>query len=187
MQAGLTALAAALVGISPPATGDSTNPLAELVDAAAQRLATAEPVAAYKWSAQRAIEDPEREQQELATLGDEARAQGIDPDYVARVFRDQIDAIDAIEYTRFADWKLNPATVPSAPPDLSVPRSAIDSLNTKIMSQIALNRSLLEAPDCRPQLAAAVRETIRRRLLDSLYQRALTSATGSFCSSAAPA
>ncbi|QNI12153.1 chorismate mutase [Mycobacterium kubicae] len=180
------AVIAVFVAAAAPAVADTANPLAELVDAAAQRLATAEPVAAFKWSAQRAIEDPGREQQELDSLADRARDQGLDPDYVARVFRDQINAIDAIEYTRFADWKLNPGAVPAAPQDLSMSRSAIDSLNSEILSQISLNRSLLAAPECAPRLAAAVRNTIRVRLLDSLYQRALTSATGSLCGVAAP-
>ena len=38
----------------------------------------------------------------------------IDPDYVARVFGDQINATEAIEYSRFADWKLNPSDAPAA-------------------------------------------------------------------------
>ncbi|MGO9508086.1 MAG: gamma subclass chorismate mutase AroQ, partial [Mycobacterium sp.] len=94
-----------------PVRADTTSPLSPLVDATAQRLQIAESVAAYKWSKQAAIEDPDREQQELAGLREDATAQHLDPDYVVRVFGDQFDAMVAIEYSRFADWKLNPADV----------------------------------------------------------------------------
>ena len=86
-----------------PARAGTASPLTALVDAAAQRLQVAEPVAAYKWNKHGAIEDPARVQQELAKLGDEAVAEQIDRDYVTRVFGDQINATEAIEYSRFAD------------------------------------------------------------------------------------
>ena len=37
----------------------------------------------------------------------DAAGNAIDPDYVTRVFGDQINATEAIEYSKFADWKLN--------------------------------------------------------------------------------
>jgi chorismate mutase len=47
---GLCALTAlAVMPTTTPARGDDANPLLELVDAATQRLQTAEPVAASKW------------------------------------------------------------------------------------------------------------------------------------------
>jgi chorismate mutase len=63
--------------VAAPARADSLSPLTELVDAAAQRLQLAEAVAAFKWSAHGAIEDPDRVQQELATLGADATAKRI--------------------------------------------------------------------------------------------------------------
>jgi chorismate mutase len=175
----LVLVVAALV--ASPARADSASPLFALVDAAGERLQVAEPVAAFKWAAHGAIEDPDRVQQELATLSAEAAAENIDPDYVTRVFGDQISATEAIEYRRFADWKLDPARTPAAPPDLSASRSAIDTLNSKILSQIALNWSLLHGPDCARQLGNATAETTRARRFDDLYQRALTTATRSYC------
>jgi chorismate mutase len=52
--AALTLLVAVL---APQARADSTSPLAELADAAAERLQVAEPVAAAKWTTHGAIED----------------------------------------------------------------------------------------------------------------------------------
>ena len=173
--------------VAAPARADSTSPLFAFVDAAAERLQLAEPVAAFKWAAHGAIEDPDRVQQELATLRADASAENVDPEYVARVFGDQISATEAIEYRRFADWKLDPASTPAAPPDLSASRSAIDALNNKILSQIAVNWSLLYAPDCARQLENARTETVRAHRFDDLYQRALSAATRSYCQAQPPA
>jgi chorismate mutase len=160
---------------------DPSIPLTELVDAAAQRLEVAETVAAFKWSAHGAIEDPDRVQQELGKLGNEASAQHIDSNYVTRVFGDQINATEAIEYSRFADWKLNPEGVPAAPPDLSASRSAVDRLNQTMLTQIVANWDLLHSPPCAVQLDAVRNDVIRARQLDGLYQRALSWATQSYC------
>ena len=183
------ALLASLVGgpavlvaaLAPQARADSTGPLTELVGAAAQRLQVAEPVAAAKWSTHGAIEDPGRVAQELAKVGAEATAQHIDPNYITRVFGDQINATEAIEYSRFADWKLNPSNVPAGSPDLSASRSAIDALNQTMLTQIVANWDLLHSPACALQLDAARRGVVSARQLDSLYQQALSLATGSYC------
>jgi chorismate mutase len=174
-------LGALAVFAAPAAHADNVSALTELVDAAAQRLQIAEPVAAYKWNAHGAIEDPGRVEQELTKLRAEASDRHVDPDYVVRVFGDQINATEAIEYSRFADWKLNPAQVPAAPPDLSASRSAIDALNQTMLSQLAANRDLLGSPACAPQLDAAKTGVVQGRRLDGLYQHALSLATQTYC------
>ncbi|OBF61693.1 chorismate mutase [Mycobacterium sp. 852002-51971_SCH5477799-a] len=164
-----------------PARADSTSPLTALVDAAAQRLQVAEAVAAYKWNEHGAVADPARVQQELTKLGDEAVAEQVDRDYVIRVFGDQINATEAIEYSRFASWKLNPGGAPADSPDLSVSRSTIDALNQVMLTQILANWALLLSPDCVAQLDAARGSVGQGRRLDDLYRRALSSATQSYC------
>lgn len=178
----IAALAVIVAAVTAPrAVGDTAGPLTALVDAAAERLQIAEPVAAYKWSVHGAIEDPVRVEQELTALRDDAVSAQVDPDYVARVFGDQISATEAIEYSRFAQWKLDPAGAPPPPPDLAAPRAAIDALNTKILSQVSLNWSLLHTPACRTDLDNARTVTMRARRFDNLYQRALTASTRSYC------
>ena len=167
--------------LTTPARADASA-LTELVDAAAQRLQIAEPVAAFKWNSHGAIEDPGRVQEELAKLSADAAGEHIDPTYVTRVFGDQINAAEAIEYQRFADWKLNPPGAPAGPPDLAASRSAIDGLNQTMLTQIAANWDLLRSPRCPGQLDAARHDVVQARQLDSLYQRALSTATQSYCS-----
>jgi chorismate mutase len=170
-----------VAALAPQARADSTSPLTELVGVAAQRLQVAEPVAAAKWSTHGAIEDPGLVAQELAKVGAEATAQRIDPNYITRVFGDQINATEAIEYSRFADWKLNPSNVPAGSPDLSASRSAIDALNQTMLTQIVANWDLLHSSACALQLEAARSGVVSARQLDSLYQQALSLATGSYC------
>lgn len=174
-------VASSLVVSGAPARADGENALASLVDAAAQRLRVAEPVAAYKWKTHGAVEDPVRVGQQLAELGDQAVAQHVDRNYVTRVFSDQVSATEAIEYTRFADWKLNPGEAPADSPDLSASRSAIDGLNQAMLTQIVANWDLLRSPACAPRLDAARSGIVEGRRLDGLYQRALWSATESYC------
>ncbi|MCV7031449.1 chorismate mutase [Mycobacterium sherrisii] len=163
-----------------PARADASE-LTQLVDAAAQRLRTAEPVAAFKWKTHGAIEDPVRVHQELAESKAGAAGEHIDPNFVARLFGDQIDATTGVEYRRFADWTLDPSTAPTEAPDLSASRSTIDGLNKTMLAQLAAHWDLLQSPACGAQLDAARADVVRTDQLDDLYQQALARATRSCC------
>ena len=140
---GLCAAVALVIAPTVSARADDANPLFELVDAAAERLQTAEPVAATKWLTGGSIEDPQRVEQVLEAVSADATGRGVDGGYVRRIFTDQIDATEAIEYTRFAQWKLDPGAAPGAAPDLAVSRATIDRLNTEMVEQVALQSSVL--------------------------------------------
>ena len=96
--------AALLIVASGPATlahADDAGPLHRLVDTAAQRLQTAQPVAAYKWVNGGSIEDPARVAQVLDSVGADASGRGIDPAYVRTAFEHQIRATEGVEYLLF--------------------------------------------------------------------------------------
>jgi chorismate mutase len=175
----LTALA--ILPTTAPALGDDANPLLELVDAATQRLQTAEPVAASKWKTGGSIEDPQRVEQVLAAVGADAKGRGVDVDYVRQIFTDQVHATEAIEYTRFAQWKLDPASTPGVAPDLSASRAIIDRLNAEMVEQVAMHWSVLHSPDCTGTLEDAKTAIADSRTLDPLYQQALAFSTHSYC------
>jgi chorismate mutase len=175
----LTALA--VMPTTAPALGDDANPLYELVDAATQRLQTAEPVAASKWNIGGPIEDPPRVEQVLGAVSADATGKDVDADYVTRIFTDQIDATEAIEYTRFAQWKLDPASAPGAAPDLAASRAIIDRLNEEMVEQVALQWSVLHSPECTGTLDDAKTAIANSRMLDPLYQQALAFSTRSYC------
>jgi chorismate mutase len=160
---------------------DDANPLFELVDAAVQRLQTAEPVAAVKWQTNGSIEDAPRVQQVLRAVTADAAGRGIDPDYVSAVFTDQINATEAIEYTRFAQWKLDPGSAPTSPPDLAASRDVIDRMNREMVGQIALQWQLLHAAGCAGRLEDAKTAVAAARGLDPYYRQAIAYSTRSYC------
>jgi chorismate mutase len=163
------------------ARGDDSNPLLDLVDAATQRLQTAEPVSATKWITGGSIEDPPRVEQVLTDVSADATRKGVEPDYVRRIFTDQIHATEALEYSRFAQWKLDPASAPSLAPDLASSRATIDRLNTEMLDQIALRWPVLRSPDCIRLLSDAKAAVTGARALDPFYQQALDFSTHSYC------
>jgi chorismate mutase len=171
-----------LIGIAPAAHADDPSPLYRLVDTAAQRLATADPVAAFKWVKGGSIDDPARSRQVVDAVGVDATKQGIDPQAVRTIFTDQVHATEGIEYTRFGQWKLDPAAEPTTAPDLSTSRAAIDGFNHQMVTEMALHWDSLRGPECGQRRDDAVRAVIADRQLDPLYQQALTFATRSYCS-----
>src|SRR4051794_22288062 len=155
------------------AKADGAAPLTKLVDDAAQRLLTADPVAAFKYVTGGAVDDPAREQQVLDSVTKAAVDKGVDPGFVHDVFRDQIDATASVEHSRFAEWKINPVSVPGSAPDLSSSRDTINALNEAMVDDIAQHWDALQANTCRPDLDRARAAVVATRHLDPLYQRAL--------------
>ena len=175
---GTVAPAAADPAPGPPV---SEPPLYELVDAAAQRLQTADPVAASKWLTGGPITDPARVRQVLAAVSNDAESAGVPTDYVTRVFTEQINATQAIQSSRFSWLKFDPAAAPVSAPDLSASRQTIDGLNHRMVSEIADQWPVLHSPACPVALAAAKSAVAAIRGLDGLYVQALDAATRSYC------
>jgi chorismate mutase len=178
------AAAAVLIGFLGPvpmAHADDPSPLYQLVDSAAGRLLTADDVAAYKWIDGGPITDPPRVQVVLDNVSADAATRRIDTDYVKRVFQDQIGATEGVEYTRFGQWKFDPASAPTAAPDLSASRTTIDGFNKAMVNEIAVHWDSLHGPECWGDLAQAQAAVVGGRQLDGLYQQALSFATHSYC------
>ncbi|BDX35008.1 secreted chorismate mutase [Mycobacterium antarcticum] len=182
LRVGIAVAGAALALLAVPTPAQAEPPsLFALVDAAAQRLETADAVAASKWITHAPIEDAVREQQVIDAVTAAAGDVGVDPSYVARAFRDQIDATVAVQYDRFGEWKLDPGGAPTAAPDLSDSRATIDALNRTMVSEIAAQWDSLRAPQCDVDLETASNDVAAARDLDAEYRRALAFATRSYC------
>jgi len=176
-----SALLAGPLALAPVAAAQPVYPFYQLVDAAAQRLATADPVAATKWINGGPITDPARANQVLDSVAADATAHGIEPEYVRTVFTDQIAANEGIQYTRFGQWKFDPGTAPTSAPDLAESRTQINGLNKILVDEIALHWNSLHSQGCGQDLADATGAVVAARKLDGLYQQALTSATRAYC------
>lgn len=179
-------VAAVVVGVSgtlgaPAVRADPESPLIALIDAAAQRLQTADAVAAYKYRTGGPVDDPKREQQVIDAVTAAAAADHIDPGYVGTLFRNQIDATTSVEYTRFAQWKIDPGAVPATAPDLSETRTTIDRLNQTMVREMAARWDDLHSPSCAADRDAALTAVTGSRALDPVYQSALAYATHAYC------
>lgn len=173
--------ALAAVAAAPGAAGEPQSPLVALVDAAAQRLQTADQVAAYKFRTGGPIDDPAREQQVIDSVTAMAQSDHIDPAYVGAVFRNQIDATASVEHTRFAQWKLDPGAAPTTAPELADTRITIDRLNQVMVHEMAAQWNVLHSPACDADLGEAMRSVATSRALDPVYQQALRYATHGYC------
>ncbi|WP_301150212.1 chorismate mutase [Mycobacterium simiae] len=169
----------------PVATGSSNNEscgrLYALVDAAARRLQTADVVAAVKFRTGGAVDDPVREHHVIDRASAAAAGKNIDPDYVAAVFRDQIDATNAIEHFRFAEWRLAPGAAPVSAPDLAQIRTVIDRLDQILVDEIATQWDSLHSAACGTYVDEARNSVALARRLDDFSRRALIYATHSYC------
>ena len=187
----LTATTAVAAPVS-PATGASgiqatayapasaaLHPIAEL---AAERLATADLVAAAKWGTDSPIDDPAREQQVLDAVAAQAEQLGADPDEVRVIFRDQIEANKLVQHALFQRWTDHPDQAPTTRPDLSVIRQEINRINTALVQSLADTTADRDALICHPELALAALQVHHEDHLDALHTRALFRALRSICS-----
>jgi chorismate mutase len=184
VRVGLAVLSAgALLGMCSVVTANAQgpSPLHRLVDIAAQRLMTADPVAAYKWVNGGLIEDRDRAAQVLDMVGVDARSRGLDEKFVRGAFENQIHATEGVEYARFSQWKFDPAHAPGVAPDLAETRASIDGLNHAMVTEMASRRDVLVDRECAAALAAARDSVVAARGLDPLYRSALEVATSSYC------
>ncbi|WP_458245939.1 chorismate mutase [Streptomyces sp. MAI_2237] len=157
---------------------DLLQPVAAL---AADRLATADLVAAAKWGTDSPIDDPAREQQVLDTVAAQAQQIGADPDEMRRVFRDQIEANKLVQRALFAEWTAHPDLAPTTKPDLSVVRATINRINTDLVRSLADTTPERTAVTCRPALLAAAIEVHHVKHPDLLHTAALARSLAHVC------
>ncbi|MGW2518424.1 chorismate mutase [Streptomyces sp. NPDC001617] len=161
-----------------PAPASRLLPVASL---AADRLATADLVAAAKWGTDSPIDDPAREQQVLDSVAAQAQRIGADPDEVRRVFRDQIEANKIVQRALFAEWTAHPEQAPTTKPDLNVVRQTINRINADLVQSLADTTPQRTARTCGPELAVAVIEVHHEKHPDLLHTAALARSLVSVC------
>ncbi|HEY8981154.1 MAG TPA: chorismate mutase [Streptomyces sp.] len=160
-----------------------TNPLHSIADLAAQRLATADLVAAAKFGTTSPIDDPAREQQVLDSVAAQATRLGADPDAVRKVFRDQIEANKFVQRALFQRWTDHPDEAPTTRPDLSVVRVEINRINTELVQALADTAADRADFVCYPELYIGAAQVRHERHLDRLHTEALVRALPSVCES----
>ncbi|MYW94720.1 gamma subclass chorismate mutase AroQ [Amycolatopsis rubida] len=143
------------------------GPDASLPELVLRRLAISEQVAAAKFEAGRPVDDPVREQRELARVRTLAREIGLDPDLAARFLSDQILASKQVQRRLFAHWTAHPGDLPEGGPDLSVLRAELDGLTVALLDRLTVSGSAAMGP---PESPDELKEPLRTAFR-SLTQR----------------
>ncbi|MHB6905965.1 chorismate mutase [Streptomyces sp. DB-54] len=186
-----SAVAAPAAGAGRPATGPvgaapapagQLRPLAAL---SAERLATADLVAAAKWGTGSPIDDPVREREVLDAVAAQARQLGADPEATVRIFRDQIEASKLVQRGLHRRWTADPAQAPTTRPDLARIRVEINRINGELVRAIAASPQARTAPGCVPWLTVSALRVGRERHLDVLHAAGLARSLRSVCGSRA--
>ena len=184
----MTAATTASAGqLAPGAAGTvahqrSLGPLGPLTDLVIRRLQVSDQVAAAKFGTGKPIDDPAREQQELAAVRQSALSLGISPDATVSFFRQQIDASKVVQRGLFDRWTAHPDQAPTTRPDLGTIRAELDQLTTELLQQLAAQQPVLTHEfACRIdlRLADATGELLHH--LDALHRHALRVALAQTC------
>ncbi len=186
LAGGAAVAAPAPAGRTAPAVGAAAHsgPYGQLRTVAAlsaDRLATADLVAAAKYGTGSPIDDPVREQQVLDSVARQAVDAGGDPEATVRVFRDQIEANKLVQRALHRTWDADPSTAPTERPDLGEVREEINRVNGELVRALAASTPARTAPYCGWLLTAAAVHVRHEKGLDPLHATALRRALPSVC------
>ncbi|WDV49981.1 chorismate mutase [Streptomyces coeruleorubidus] len=164
------------------ATHGTTPGLTPVTELLAQRLLLADKVAAAKYGTDTPIDDPEREARILDDVRARAVGLGLDPDAVAAVFQDQIEANKLVQRGLYARWDANPGERPTERPDLAKEvRPALDRITTQLLAALDDTERDRALPSCGPRLATAAGWSAYTHRLDALHLKGLGRALPSVC------
>ncbi|WP_434093029.1 chorismate mutase [Streptomyces lasiicapitis] len=168
----------AFVASVPQGAYAQLHPLSAL---SAQRLATADLVAAAKYGTGSPIDDPAREQQVLDAVARQAAEVGADPAATVRIFRDQIEANKVVQRALHRKWDADPASAPTERPDLAKVRAEINRINGELVRAIAAATPARTSPYCSAVLTVTTAHVRHEQRLDALHTVALLRASRSLC------
>lgn len=165
---------------SPAVSASQTDPLAATSALVLRRLLLADPVAASKWLSGRPISDPAREQAVVDAAIVLAKQRGIDPAFVTRVIRAQIEASKVVQRGLFVHWTHDPATAPKTAPDLTTVRQELNEIDDALVNTIGEADAVAGSPRCSHFVDAARSQSYPG--IDALHRKAIHAAWADFCS-----
>jgi chorismate mutase len=135
----------------------TTDPVRQLVETSAQRLAIAEQVALAKWDSGAPVEDSAREAQVIMGAAKAGEAMGLDREAVSNFFRAQIEANKLVQYALVAEWRRAGKAPAHKPVNLKdTIRPELDQLGTQLLEELAKTKALRESPSCGTEIAKEV-------------------------------
>ncbi|MFF3565335.1 gamma subclass chorismate mutase AroQ [Streptomyces sp. NPDC002574] len=157
-----------------------------LVRLYAERLATADTVAAAKWGTDRPIDDPARERRILAGAAERAGALGVSPALATRVLTDQIEAGKLVQRGLYRSWERHSAQRPRTRPDLArTVRPRLDRVDAELLSALAAAGRGPAGERCTALMARAATARAAADRLDALHRLGLARAREHTCAGGA--
>ncbi|MFE5285346.1 chorismate mutase [Nocardia sp. NPDC056611] len=175
-----------LAGRGGVAEADAGN-TERLVGLLAERLATADTVAAIKWEAavrdggEPVIDDPGREAAIYDAMAQAGAERGLPGGRVREVFHGQIEANKIVQRGLMTEWRYGLAAAQVPGTDLAGVRPVIDGLNTVILDELASERKELAEANCPTRVAAGVVAVAGSKQLDALHSASLARASTPLC------
>ncbi|MFF7177975.1 chorismate mutase [Streptomyces sp. NPDC008121] len=153
-----------------------------IVRLAAERVLTADTVAAAKWGTPQPIDAPAREKTVLDHAAAKAAELGIDQAAVQRIFKDQIAANKDVQRALYAQWQKHPAQQPAGRPDLATQvRPVLDRVDGQLLTAIHRAQPLLDRPECQALLKRGKAAAVQAMGLDAIHRSGLDRALARIC------
>ncbi|MCX2729791.1 chorismate mutase [Saccharopolyspora sp. NFXS83] len=174
-----------LTGCGAPAAPPADTPVAgadgvaDLVRLAEERAVLSDQVAASKFGTGKAVTDPAREAAVIDGARADATRGGVDPEWAAQVFQDQIAASTQVQNDLLRQWSEQPALRPSEKPDLTAIRPELDRIGTAIIAALKTAEPSRATPGCAKTLDQAL--ATESADLDQTHRAALDKALDSIC------
>lgn len=185
---GAAALLAALAACSgPPPLSQGPLPedagrgLDRVVQLSTARVLLADRVAAAKIATGAPVTDPPREAAVIAAARTDADRDRVDPEWVARVFGDQIAAGTRVQNDLIEQWTERPDTRPAQRPDLSTVRPELDRIGDDLVAAMGQAAPARAHEACAGRLAQGAVDAAKP--LDDLHKTALGRSLTSVCGS----
>ncbi|WP_329457350.1 chorismate mutase [Streptomyces sp. NBC_01497] len=175
----------ALAAAASLGSAGSLGPLGPLTELAIRRIQLGSQVAAAKRGTGSPVDDPAREEQELAKVRQQAEQLGLDAGTTARFFEDQIAASKVVQRGLLARWNTHPGEAPAERPSLAAIRTELDAITQRILRElVATDRARRPSARCAAALAEAAASGAAAHRLDALHREALGTALRSVCTAA---
>lgn len=154
-----------------------------------QRLIIQHEVARWKWNHKRAIEAPQREQELLKQLRQQAATYNLSPDAVSAFFQWQIHAGKLIQIADFQDWQKRGIQSIDNVPDLNLTlRPLLDKLDAELLSTFVEIMPVLGCSTTQELIQSHAERILRGDGIDQTVRRValapLLEANGTSCQSA---
>jgi chorismate mutase len=138
-----------------------------------KRLTLMHEVARWKWSAGKAISDPQREREVLQTVVERGRDKGLDPEQVRAFFAAQMGAARLLQQADFDRWKANKQGPFADTTSLAMLRDRIDELNREMLDALAELRGGLAGRDLQEALSRRGELVLTGNGLDDVRETAV--------------